>query len=969
MIDNDACDYNDLDPSVGEGVRGEMTGRKHALDLHRWFARRPLTLTRVAAYLALTGGVDSGSDIVKALAAPTPDAATLRAARERIREALGVACSDDDAAHDCDDFRANVLDPFAGGGSVPLEALRLGCSATAGELNPLAAAILRATLSFPVRLAPKQSAERRPSGEHRWEGLLPEFERWFTELQTDVANRWSKLYAREDATVYRLWVRRAKCPNEQCGCNVPLRLQVDLDACKLAAVFHCADGQTAFALTEVSEGAAEGRGSVCPFCGTAMSTHELRSQNGLTAPPILAAVARRSDARLSWSTATSEESWDLASGQRDRLAELMRGIAGRALEHPVRRGSVSALNEPEATTFADLFSPRQLLANLELSDAIATIKARMAREGLAKEHVGALTTYFAFSLGYVAQRNCVLTSWNSQRQTPIDALANMGFRFRREFIEAAPMPLLERWFQVTRQSLEELTCLPLAATVLETNAETLPLSDNTFDAVVTDPPYFDNIPYFQLSCFYWAWESRFASGRAEHAFVQPDRDLDELVVVDKDAFVERYETGLGNCFAQCFRVLKPGRLLCLILTSTSRPHFHSFVGLSEAAGFEIVSVKRVPLDGAQAGTFLVYLRKPSSPSEHLGLATDADVALERLDSGEAVNYEALAQLLSEQLEPDDVEEILPRGSKGPQIERLQEALAVNDPRELLERNLGRQTLRRIAREKGLLAADAKQSNPVDALLLHFGFRVPSPGARDGVRQAIDRIRHNASRLRQSREIHEINGLASEATNMVEAMIKRGVYAWARIAFGQGADESLKRLLATRGKPSADLRRLSFGDYLTLFEELPDCICQSAFANRVKQKFGRAHIYLPKKPKNNSLSDRIRKVVSVRNKVAHATADLSDMRDELVTTLEMAALLLDELATEHAIPRVGVASKEIHDMWGRTVYEIRLDNGAAFEAVFSSKLQLGQSYFFFGSVANPIPVDPILISIEDVGDIP
>jgi len=970
MSEKDAVEYDDLDPSIGESLQRHLRVSQ-SLDLHRWFGRRPLALTRVATYLALIGGVDANSEILSALATSTLDDSTLASASRRIRDAL-IDNIDLGSDQNPSDLFPTVLDPFAGGGSVPIEAIRLGCRATAGELNPLGAAILRATVAYPCQFATEEANGKQLSSRYRWKGLLPEFENWFTRFQSDVLTRWSKIYPDGNAIIYWLWIRQARCPNVSCGTVFPLAPVVNLDSGQFNLEFQNTNSQSPFAIVAVTEKNNRIRDVVCSNCGTVVTNNDLKSQKILQIPPILAATARRSGRQLTWQASPPDDSSHLTTQASYRLAELLRGSLGRSLKRRLPHVVAATLIQMGAESFESLFSPRQLLTNLELSDAVAAIRESMVQEGMARDHVTALTTYFAFSLGSIVPDHCIQTGWNSSTGQPWGAYGRPGcYSLRKDFVERLPKPLLERWFNSTRGALAELTKLTSSATVLENNAEKLPLADNSFDAIVTDPPYFDNIPYSALTDFLWVWEAPHIGSASEQVFIRANSELEGLVTDDGDAFDDQYRAGLQNCFRECFRVLKPGRVLCLILTAKSRTHFESFIKLSETAGFELVSIKRIPRPerfsaGVDNGTFLVYLRKPTSPSEHRGLATDAAVVLERFDQGQPVKFEAVSQLFAEHLEPEDIEEIVPPGSKGSTIERLQEAVAKGDPRELLERNLGRHTLRKIAREKGLLQDGDKQSNPVDALLAYFGFRIPPPGKVEGVQQAIDILRRTASRLRQSTEVNQVSGLVSEGTSQVESSIKRGVFGWAQIAFGEKAGETLTRLLVNSGKTTVNLSRLSFGDYLTLFEALPDEISQSNFAERVRQKFGRSHIYLPKKPKNNSLGDRIRKVINVRNRVAHQSEDLMSLLEEFTSVLEMAADLMRELAFEHAIPRVGVVLDEIRDMWGRLTYRLQLDDGTVFEGTFSHKLELGHEYFFFGSEVNPRPVDPILIPVDKMG---
>lgn len=984
MAETDNREPSDLDPVISDAVRDEMTRRNHAMhQLHLWFGRRPNVMARIATFLALTNGADSDSELIQALSQPEPLPLVLTLARKRIEEVLFKTTSGSSSSHNLDGVIPLVLDPFAGGGSIPFEAIRLGCEVSAGELNPLGAAILRGTVDYPARWG---SPSVDVGSGRPWRGLSEEFAYWFQALRAEVRTRWETLYPKGGLTHF-LWLRQVNCQNPECGVLVPLSEEVPLDVASNGStqVLQAAWGKDRpyFQIVESDRRPHRTRGTSCPRCGSAISRDALAAQKPIANEATLAAIAHREPKQTIWEIAESGSQaedicWKLSPSLQSRLDELMGSDVGCATRQALPSHAASEMIRQGATTFSELFSPRQLLAALELLDAMLSVQSQMRNEGMAEQHTEAVSTYFAFGLGYLIQHNCVLTSWNPRLRRSMGAFALQAYHFQRDFIEVDPTLLLDRWFENVKFALADLVQLKSPATVFEASAQNIPFEDNRFDAVVTDPPYFDNISYADLSDFFWVWESRLVAPKTSNLFAPKSADFGVTASSVRLASVEQYEDGLRDSFRECFRVLKPARFFCMILTAKLRAHFDAYVALSEAAGFELVNIRRIAtsrrireeIEGeASEATYLVYLRKPASPAEHQGLAADAEVLLQLVDQDRPVMYEAVAQLLVEQLDPIDIERIVPDGSKGTVIERIQEVLAECNPKDLLRNQLGTATIRRLAKDKGLISDEDRETDPLDALLLHFGFRIPNPGSMRGVRQVIDLLHRNASKLQQTSELDQIIGTFTEGAMLVEQMIKRGVYGWARIAFRENAEQSLKKILVDAGKPDADLSRLSFGHYLDLFERLPDTISQSDFANRVNQKFGRTHIYLPGRPKGNSLMDRLRKVVSARNKVAHNKEDLVALRGELSTVLESAGELVRELAAVHAIPRIGVVFEQVQDMWGRLTYRIRLDDGTVFEGTFSTELKLGDEYFFFGSEVNPKPVDPLLIRVEDIGRIP
>ncbi|WP_437191097.1 hypothetical protein [Planctomicrobium sp. SH527] len=835
-------------------------------------------------------------------------------------------------------------------------------------MNPVAVEILQATLSTPVELCGKDTST---SSDYHWLGLVPEFEKWYSELISEVLPRWKRIYSAESGK-HLIWAWSVPCPNPACCSTVPLRQSVVVSSKKLEMHATVDGKQIHFKPVGASKGTRQSRKPQCLSCG--YDIPEALVQDAIQSSRQVIPVAAINDVGeiIDWDSADSSPSdpWNLTEEEHKRLKTLLRSETGRRLEKPLPEQASESLSRYGLVKFADLFSPRQLLTGLELADTIEGLKGRMLQEGMPEHKAKALTTYFSFGLGCVMQFNSLLSDWNPTKRHPQSAFSHLSYSFKRTFVESKIESLLAGWYGQVRDALQILTKLPAPASVIQANAESLPFSDESFDAIVTDPPYFDNVPYASLADFFWRWEGAFSTNQSQLSFNDPDTTLEALAITAPDEFAHRYEVGLTNCFRECFRVLKPGRLMCLVLTTPNKPHFDSYVGFSEAAGFEIVSVKSIDhvesrAVGLKIETYLIFFRKPETPDKHFGLATNSEVVLRRVDEGKPVKYEALAKLLAENLEREDIEDVVPHGSRGSDVERLQEALAQSNPKVLLEKCLGKGVIRRLAKGYDLLSDGGSPAQPVEALLSYFGFRVPAPGSTTGVHQVSELLRLYSSRLRSATNESEVTGLFLEATNQIEMLVKRGVYGWARMAFGESCDEILKSILDSEANSHVDLSRLSFGHYLRLFQELPDKIASSDFAESVRQKLGRSHIYLPKKPKKNSLIDRLNEVVQARNKVAHNKEELFPLRVPLSDILERSVSLVREMAAEHAIPQCGLVTEEVSDMWGRRSYKIQLDDGTTFEGTFSGQLDLGAEYFFFGSETNPKPVDPFLIAISTV----
>jgi hypothetical protein len=350
--------------------------------------------------------------------------------------------------------------------------------------------------------------------------------------------------------------------------------------------------------------------------------------------------------------------------------------------------------------------------------------------------------------------------------------------------------------------------------------------------------------------------------------------------------------------------------------------------------------------------------------------------LEAADAGRTILYPGLAELLVKELAEDDLATLLPPAGRGHRLEQVMEIIAERDPRELLEDCFGKAGVRRLAIAT-CPKLMAELASPLEALLAHFGLIVPrAAGQLEGVADVRDRLRKLAGRITQAADRPSVTGAFLDGCTSVERIIRHSIWGWARLVFGTEHKDRLLALLTQNANPpgrQVDLDRLSFGHIASLFRALPDCIAGSSAAGLIERKIGRRHIYLPLDRKKR-FSQRLDEFVRVRNKVEHdkdnyrGATPLAKLRLDLAGSLEEAEKLLHELTDERAIPRVAVPFLEIRDKWNRITYRLTLDDRTDIEARFSTRIELGRPYLYFGGNVNPRPVDPLILSAEELGDL-
>lgn len=193
-------------------------------------------------------------------------------------------------------------------------------------------------------------------------------------------------------------------------------------------------------------------------------------------------------------------------------------------------------------------------------------------------------------------------------------------------------------------------------------------------------------------------------------------------------------------------------------------------------------------------------------------------------------------------------------------------------------------------------------------------------------------------------------------------------------FGAERDAVLRNILTSPDGSAPQLDRLTFGKVVTLFKRLPDQIAQSQHVTLVERKFGRRHVYLPNN-KQTHFADRLMAIVEQRNRIEHDTdgywsnSPVPQLAGDCGTVLADVADLVARMAAERAVPRVATANLQIRDQWGRTSYQLVLDDGTEIEVYLSLQLPLAKPLLYFGSSTNPRPVDPLYMLLDDLGTVP
>lgn len=647
--------------AISAEASGEPRTKGHISTLHLWRARRPLVACRAAVFGALvpadwperSGKLRDEAEIGlngeleqarKKHGGKPPNRATSSAflkhlckypgsprviqTAQRIVLAAHEERQKGQGVKDC--LRPRVLDMFAGGGAIPVEAARLGCETHAVDLNPVAHLIELCTVTYPQQFGASLADEVEKWGRI----VLDTTQKAVADLSAVVTRKKSRAGAQmihaalgegvDDtalSVIANYWTRTAPCPNPTCGATVPLyrqtwlrrkdsgyvALKPDPDRKKKVMSYRVVESSSEAGLGFDPTEGSEGSSTVCPFCAATLEGDYVRKYGEASGfgQQLMCVIALNPEGTGKLYLADTT----LANGEEERQTRAEERAA--KLEKELGNSSLDELIPPTGNaglatgnsylygirTFRQMFTPRQRCTLLTMGREIQRAHKAMLAEGVPPGRAKAIASYLGLWVSRITDRYNSLCRWNNAREV-IQGMTDM-----KRFAMMWDYPEVNIFGGASGDAWGNLEYITAAirreglyrnpVNCVRASATELPYSNLFFDAVITDPPYYDNESYSELSdvCYVWL--------RPTLSFLYPEHFAGSLTPKKKECVAAAYRQGgkaaakkfyentLFKSLQEAHRVTKADGVLVMVYAHKTTLGWSTLVEAIRRAGYEV----------------------------------------------------------------------------------------------------------------------------------------------------------------------------------------------------------------------------------------------------------------------------------------------------------------------------------------------------------------------------------------------
>jgi putative DNA methylase len=653
----------DFLPVTAVGIESLKEANPEVMSPHRniykWFARRPTAATRLALLASVLPGTISDDQLLRWMCVgPKEEAegtiedfvvnkqATKSDSSQSVTDHFGYdyPLQNIPPENDMEEFHnvvrdywggslPTVLDPTAGGGTIPLESLRYELPTISNELNPVAWLLNKVVLDYALT---QGSLER-------------EVRQWIDEVLEFATEELEEYFPRRDGAAPSHYFRAYSIECPSCGQILPLTNRWWFNRRLNMAVrplfqeddlrFECVNVEETDVDFDPNEGTVSGGDAECPHCSVVTERDDLVAmfQSGDFEYEVLAV---RYNKKISGSKYHSplEQDYEAIEKAREKVendlhlatlltSERFEGHWDRAYPYGV-------------TQWRDVYSPRQLLSHAKLLEGFKNVEERIHQE-YDSERAESILVLLSLVSTKLIERNSRLEPIDVTYGSPANMLGNNNFSFQWSFGESnlttgtyslrtAADNVLDNYETVV-QFLSHVDEAEIE--VHQGDAANLSLDDSSVDVAVMDPPYGDNVIYSEVADAFYAWLKEYLGGIFPQMFSSSATNKEDEAV-ENPAMVsegqettarERYETKMSDIFSEVYRVLDSGGVLTVYFTDKEASAWDSLTMGLINSGFTVTAThtvtsempQRVGVQGSASAdsTLLLTCRKPAADEE------------------------------------------------------------------------------------------------------------------------------------------------------------------------------------------------------------------------------------------------------------------------------------------------------------------------------------------------------------------
>lgn len=628
-----------------EAAREKSIRHGHLSTLHIWWARRPLSSSRATNYAALIPAPTDEIDWVKKRnfiieLSKWENSLNLNLVEKARKDIItyngGVA--------------PKVLDPFSGGGAIPLEALRLGCDTYANDYNPLAVLIEKCTLEYPQKYG-------NPSKWSENIDFIKDVEKWGGWVLNESEKEISKFYPPDEnghIPIGYFWVRTLPCQNPACGAEIPLLKQYWRSnkknkkiALKPIITTNIVEFELVGQNNNIPQDFDPSKGTVnrsivtCPVCGTTIEAKKTRDlfQNNYSRDRMVAVVLKDPNKKGKiYRIANKDDIKSFLSAEkylelkRQKLKNEM-GIDPIPTEE-IPQHMTGCIAPPNfgMNTWGDLFNSRQKLSIITFMDKIRQSQKLMYEEGLNVDYIKAIISVLSMIFGRLLDKNATLVDYDAPYEKISHVFNRQALPITWDYVELNVFSgsngdwiSNERW--VKKFLVHAIKSRTSFANVTQSSAIDLPYPDNYFDAIFTDPPYYNSVPYADLSDYFYVWLKRLLGDIYPDLFSTPfspkSGEIAEMVGWDKERYKNKdkkfFEDNIRKSFDEMERILKKDGIITIVYAHKTNEGWETIInalldsGLTVTASWPISTEMRARLrarnSAALASSIYIIARK------------------------------------------------------------------------------------------------------------------------------------------------------------------------------------------------------------------------------------------------------------------------------------------------------------------------------------------------------------------------